>query len=185
MAGTLMAVLLLRVRNLQRYAFVLAPFAAVLAIASVNYASAANATTYANFETHNSPLAVADDTFAIGVQLIEFMKRSGLQESLPSFWYDQTAAVELVSLQSLYYYGFTFLNLKLPVLDAEFRNRMASLSPHHVILLCTEPTCRRGGQAMRRAGYGVRQVAATRLRSGSESVWVQAYALQSPAPAQR
>jgi hypothetical protein len=175
---------LLRLATVRQLSFVLAPLAAVLAVVSVGYASAANGTTYADFETRNSALAHADDTFALGAQLVAFMQGNELQDSLPAFWYDQSADVELMSLQSLYYYYFTFLNLKLPVVDEEFRVRVETRQPKHIVLLCTEPTCRHGGDAMRRAGYRVRQVAAARLHSGSESVWVQAYALKSATPPQ-
>lgn len=157
-------------------AFVALP-AAVLVIASVNYASAANVSTYRSFETQNSSLSEADETFAMGAQLITLMQRAGFQDSLPAFWYDAKADPALTGMQSLYYWGYTWLNLQMPIIDEGFRSRLHELHPEHLILLCTEPTCRGGPEVLRRAGYRIRLVAAQRLLSRSKSVWVQAYAL--------
>jgi hypothetical protein len=179
MGAALVAAIVLRFVSSRRISFVVAPLAAALAIASVNYGSAANATTYRNLETRNSALADADETFAIGQQLVQFMRRGGLQDSLPGFWYDASADPALTGLQSLYYWQYTYLNLQMPVIDESFRQRMEQLRPKHVILLCTEPTCRSGAAAMRRVGYRIRREAAARLHSGSKSVWVRAYALKS------
>ena len=88
----------------------------------------------------------------------------------------------MIGLQSLYYYAFTYLNLKMPTIDDTFRSRTKLIRPKHVILLCTEPTCRHGAESMRRAGYEIRREAAARLHSGSKSVWVEAYALESAMP---
>ncbi len=164
-----------------RFSLVIAPLVAALAVASVNYASDANATTYGDFETHNSSLADADDVFALGVQLMEFMRRRGLQDSLPGFWYDASEDTALTSLQSLYYWGFTWMGLRMPEIDKLFRSRMLHARPKHLILLCDDPTCRHAPEVLRRAGYRIRLEAARRLHSGARSVWVQAYAVRIPA----
>jgi hypothetical protein len=182
MGATLAAVLTVRFTDRPGLMFLVASVAATLAIAGVNYASAANATTHADFGTHNSSLADADEDFKIGMQLIAFMRRGGFQESLPAFWYDASANSALTGLQSLYYWGYTWLNLKMPVIDERFRLRTEQLSPKNIILLCTEPTCRHGPEAMRRAGYQIRRAAVQRLHSGSETVWVRAYALTGATP---
>jgi hypothetical protein len=182
MGAALAAILGVRFTTCRRLSYLGALLAAVLAIASVNYASDANATTHGDFATHDSPLADADETFAIGVQLMTFMRRGGFQDSLPAFWYDASADSALIGLQSLYYWGYTWLNLEMPVIDDTFRSRVEQMQPHNVILLCTEPTCRHGGEAMRRAGYRVHLEAAKWLHSGSKSVWVQGYSLKSATP---
>jgi hypothetical protein len=178
MGVTLAAVLSVRFMDRRGLMFLVASVASLLTITSVNYASAANATTHANFATHNSSLADADENFKVGMQLIAFMRRGDFQETLPGFWYDASADTALTGLQSLYYWGFTWLNLKMPVIDEQFRMRTEQIEPKDIILLCTEPTCRHAPEAMRRAGYRIRQAAAERLHSGSESVWVRAYALE-------
>jgi hypothetical protein len=165
----------------RRAASVVASAVAVCAIASVNYASAANATTHLDFETHNSPLSHADETFSLGAQLIAFKRREHLQESRPMFWYDQAADPALTGLQSLYFYGYTYLNLKMPDIDDEFRLRMKLAEPKNIILLCTEPTCRHAPKAMRRAGYRIHEESSRRLHSGSDSLWVRAYTQTSSA----
>jgi len=182
MGLALVVVIAFRFMPRRRLSFLIAPLAAALLITSFNHASAASYTTYGTFETHNSILADADETFAIGAQLISFMQRGGFQDSLPAFWYDAASDPALIGLQSLYFWGYTYLNLKMPVIDAGFRLRMRQIDPHHVILLCTEPTCGHASEAMRRAGYQIRREASRRLHSGSKSVWVRAYALKSAIP---
>ena len=177
LVGVLLVAAALRFTSMSRLAVVVAPFAAVLVVAGVNYASAASSTTHGKFESRGS-LAEADDVFSIGVQLMDFMRRNGLQESLPAFWYDASAEPALTGLQSLYYYGFSYLNTRMPVIDDAFRWLMSSREPTHVVLLCTEPTCANGANAIRRAGYRLTPVAATKLSSGSKSIWVQSYAFR-------
>jgi hypothetical protein len=168
----------LRLARTRQRAVALAPFAAALLVAGVNYASAASTTTHVQFETSGSSLAEADDVFAIGVQLMDFMQRNGLEGSQPpAFWFDGSADPALTGLQSLYYYGYTFLNLQMPHIDSGFRTLMESRGPRQIVLLCTEPTCSGGGRAMRRAGYRIESLAATKLSSGAKSIWVRAYAI--------
>ena len=185
MALTLLSAVLLRVVRQQR-AVEFAPLVAALAILSVNYASAANATTYGSFETHiarapayggfpthHAGLADADDLFAVGVQLMSFLQRSGTQEALPAFWYDVSASPALTSLQSLYFYAYTYLGLEMPTIDEAFRERIRQLRPQRVVFLCMEPTCRNAAAAMWSAGYHVSPTAQTRLHAGSTSVWAR------------
>jgi len=169
-------------RSRRRVSLVAALLVAALAMASVNYGSAASTSTHLDFETHNSPLANADETFSIGVQLMTFMKRNGFQASLPAFWYDASADTALTSLQSLYFWGFTWVGLDMPVIDKGVRARMSGMEGRNLILLCTESTCRHAPAALHRAGYQIRREAAERLHSGAKSVWVQAYLVKS-APA--
>jgi hypothetical protein len=179
MGATLVGAVALRLAPRLRLSVVFAPLVAALALASVNYASDANATTHEDFETHNSSLADADEVFAVGVQLIDFMRRDGLQDSLPGFWYDASADTALTGIQSLYFWGFTWMGLKMPIIDKAFRSQMMHSRPKHLILLCTEPTCRHAPEAVQRAGYRVRRGAARRLHSGAKSIWVRAYVVSA------
>jgi hypothetical protein len=168
----------LRVARTRQRALALAPFAAALLVVGVNFASAASTTTHGQFETSGSSLADADDVFAMGVQLMDFMQRSGLEGSPPpAFWFDESADPALTGLQSLYYYSYTFLSREMPEIDDGFRTLVESRGPRQIVLLCTEPTCGGGARAMRRAGYRIEPLAATKLSSGSKSIWVRAYAL--------
>ena len=113
------------------------------------------------------------------------MHANDLEETLPAFWFDESADPSQTGLASLYYYGFSYLSREMPKIDDGFRNIIESREPRHVVFLCIEPTCRDGAKAMRRAGYRIRKVAATKLSSGSKVLWVEAYALPdagSPGP---
>jgi hypothetical protein len=168
----------LRLSRTRHFAVAVAPFAAALIVVGVNFASAASATTHVKFETHHSSLADARDVFSIGMQFEEFMHAKGLEESLPAFWYDESADPALTGIQSLYYYAYTFLSREMPKIDEAFRTFMESREPEHVVLLCVEPTCSDGANVMRRAGYHPHEVASAKLSSGSKSIWVQAYAMR-------
>jgi hypothetical protein len=147
----------------------------------VNFASAASTMTRNGFETAPGSIAPAGDTFRVGMKLVGFMKQHGLEQTLPTFWYDDSGHPELDSIQSLYFFEYTALNRRMPVIDDEFRSQVKKRTPNHVVLLCTEPTCDHASTAMRQAGFHPREVASTHFASGAISVWVDAYAV-SPDP---
>ena len=66
----------------------------------------------------------------------------------------------------------------MPEIDDGFRTLMESRGPRQIVFLCMQPTCSGAARAMRRAGYQIEPVAATKLSSGSKSIWVQAYAIR-------
>jgi hypothetical protein len=179
MGATLVLTCVLRLGLAPRRTSAIALLAVVLAIGSVSYASAANRTTQS--KTANPELlADADEVFAIGIQLIDFMQRNGLeQDDLPAFWYDASRDASLISLQSLYFYGFTLVSTEMPIPDSVLRMRLEALRAKHIALLCAEPTCGGASAALRHAGYDAVPVAAQRLGAGSKSVWVEAYQLRS------
>ena len=177
MAATLLLAVVLRLGLALGRTAAVALVAAALAIGSVGYASAANATTYLKMTNAGLP-EDAGDVFSIGVQLMDFMERNGLQEgALPDFWYNQKRDPSLISLQSLYYYGFTLVSGEMPIPDAELRTRLDALGAKLVVLLCSDSACGGGGAALSRAGYDPVLAAAGRLHAGSKSVWVEAYRL--------
>ena len=178
LTGALAPAVALRFSRTRRLAVAVTPFAAAVLVVSVNYASAASTTTHLQFETDHSSLADAPDVFSIGMQLQDFMHANGLEGSLPAFWYDQSADPALTGIQSLYYYLYTSLGLEMPKIDEAFATLMESREPEHVVLLCVEPTCSDGAEAMLQAGYHPREVASAKLSSRSKSVWVQAYAMR-------
>ena len=91
LVGPLTAAAGLRFAKTRQLAVAVAPFAAVLVVMGVNYASAASATTHLQFETNDSILAEADDVFSMGVDLVRFMHANDLEETLPAFWFDESA----------------------------------------------------------------------------------------------
>lgn len=177
LVGGLAAVALQRFSTTRRFAVAFAPLAVALVVTGVNYASAASATTHGTFETHGSALENADDVFSIGAKLIDFMHANGLEDSVPGFWFDESTDPAMTGLQSLYFYAFTYLNTQMPNIDSYFRSAMESREPRNVVLLCIEPTCEGGPNAMRRAGYEFHPVAESKLSSRSKSIWVKAYAM--------
>jgi hypothetical protein len=177
MAATLLVALVLRLGLARGRTPAAALLAGTLAIGSVCYASAANVTTV-RYMANQAVLAEAPDVFSLGVQLMDFMGRNGLEEgALPAFWYDQSQDPALMSMQSLYYYGYTLVSPKMPIPDSELRTRLDALGAKLVVLLCADPTCGGGGAALRRAGYDPALAAAGRVHAGSKSVWVEAYRL--------
>jgi hypothetical protein len=181
LGGALVAALVVRLRPRRRIAATAAPLGAALALVGVNYASAASAMTHDAFETEGSAVASADETFRVGMKLVGFMKANDLEKTLPAFWYDASQHPELAGIQSLYFYAYSYLNRRMPMIDEEFRSQVERLEPTHVVLLCSEPTCHDGPAAMDDAGYHPREIASTRLTSGAISVWVEAYAV-GPSP---
>ena len=163
LTGALAAAAALRFSRTRHLAVALTPFAAAVLIVGVNYASAASATTHLQFETDHSSLADATDVFSMGMQLEDFMHENGLEDALPAFWFDESADPALTGIQSLYYYLYTLLGREMPKIDDAFRSSMESREPEHVVLLCVEPTCGEGANAMRRAGYHPHEVASTKL----------------------
>jgi hypothetical protein len=177
MAATLLLALVLRLGLARGLTPAVALVAGALAIGSVGYASAANVTTHLQM-ANQGQLAEAGDVFSIGVQLMDFMERNGLQEgALPAFWYDYSRDPSLTALSSLYFYGFTLVSREMPIPDSELRSRLDALAANHVVLLCADPACGGGGAGLRHAGYDSVLVATRRLDAGSKSVWVQAYRL--------
>ncbi len=181
LSGALVAVVVARLARGGRLTVGAASLGAALALLGVNFASAASAMTHDGFQTDGSIVASAEDTFRVGMELVDFLDRNGLEESLPAFWYDDAQHPELAGIQSLYFFEYSYLNRRMPRIDDEFRSHMEQRQPNHVVLLCSEPTCHHGWTAMREAGYHPRVVASTHLTSGATSVWVEAYAV-NPEP---
>jgi hypothetical protein len=177
MAATLLLALVLRLGLARGRTSAVALVAGALAIGSVGYASAANVSTR-GYMANQGLMAEADEVFSIGVQLIDFMERNGLQEgALPAFWFDYSQEPSLISYSSLYFYGYTLVSDKMPIPDRELRARLEALGATLVVLLCADPTCGGGGAALRHAGYDSALVAAQRLDAGAKSVWIEAYRL--------
>jgi hypothetical protein len=182
MAATLLLALVLRLRLARGLTSTVALVAGALAIGSVGYASAASLTTHGSMANHNNLLAEAGDVFSVGVELMDFMERNGLQDregALPAFWYDLSTDPTFISLNSLYYYGYSLVSDKMSMPDPELRARLDALQAKVVVFLCADPGCGEDGARLRHAGYDPVLAAAGRLHSGSKSVWVEAYRLDA------
>jgi hypothetical protein len=166
----------LRARGVIRHLLALAAVAA-FAFAP-NYAADADLAVYGNSSRHPYEY----DVFRIGMDLISYLRSSGLQAAgrKPWFWYDARSAPYLVGIQSLYFYGYTFIGTKLPTIDSDFRFRMSVRRPTQLVLLCGEPDCEHAAKALVTHGIGARSHSLRLLRSGSLRIWVRVYDLLLP-----
>jgi hypothetical protein len=120
--------------------------------------------------------------YDVGQKLIRHLRSNGYDETLPRFWYDGTdVASGIGSIQSLYYYAFTFLDYGMPSVNETFRFRMAAWQPSEIVLLCLNPDCRGAGTALGRAGYNPWLRSHTLLKSDGVHVWVMIYKV-TPTP---
>src|SRR5205823_3673559 len=121
--------------------------------------------------------------YDVGQQLISFLHAHGYEKKLPYFWYDaKDDGGELGSLQSLYYYSYTYLGIAMPTLDKTFRSRFELFHrPSQLVLLCATPSCDAAAGALRRAGYRPRLRADDFLKSHMVRVWVRIYDIHAAA----
>jgi hypothetical protein len=115
----------------------------------------------------------AGPEYRLGAQLIRYLHDAGYKSDLPYFWYNVTERNwEYRGLQSLYYFGYTYIAGDMPVINKTFRLRMKTLDPKKLVLLCSEPSCAGAGAKLARAGYHSKELVRRRLASGGEHVWV-------------
>jgi hypothetical protein len=136
----------------------------------------------ASFETlaYGSSDARTGSLYDIGQKLISVMRTNGYERELPYFWYDvEDEGGALASVQSLYYYSWTQIGLKMPRIDDAFRSRFAAVQPRQIVLLCSDESCKGGAAALSRAGYAPRLRVRRLLRSGRVKVWVRIYDVRS------
>jgi hypothetical protein len=124
--------------------------------------------------------------YDVGQKLVGYLRANGYEARMPRFWYDdkeQNGA--FLSLQSLYYYAYTFVGIAMPTIDAQFRERFTSMQTGELVLLCGEPTCKGAAEALERGGYQPRLRRATVLQSDDFRAWVRIYGVTDPAPSSR
>lgn len=111
--------------------------------------------------------------YDVGQKTIRYLNTHGFSDQLPTFWYDVKYENSLYgSLQSLYYYGYTYVANELPKIDETFRSRMRLFRPAKLVLLCAEPSCAGASAALDRAGYRSAEIRRRRLESRGVHVWV-------------
>ena len=124
---------------------------------------------------------VADDLYTLGQDLIGHLREAGFADSLPYFWYDQQAASGVhQSVQSLYYYSYSYVGVEMPTVDSDFTARMELFQPRRLVLLCESVGCRGGARALERAGYEPRLDSRVRLGEGAVATWVAIYRVAVP-----
>lgn len=121
--------------------------------------------------------------YDIGSKMTNYLQKNGFEDDMPFFWYDSSYDGGLyASLQSLYYFGYTYVGIKLPKVDEEFRTRMSLYQPKKMILLCSEPRCSNAPSALTRAGYPTTLVGRHLFNEDPVHVWVEIRRLKA-APA--
>jgi hypothetical protein len=143
---------------------------------TVNYAAAAGGGTSDVFGSRGT-YAQRRAVLSVALQLVDFMRSNGLQRGAPAFWYDPSRDPNLNGIQSTYLWGDTWVGLNMPTIDRPMRALLEARRPHFIVLLCQTRSCRAGPAALRRAGYAPRPVAERLLSSGTERVWVRAFAI--------
>ncbi|HZS25152.1 MAG TPA: hypothetical protein VFA30_09225 [Gaiellaceae bacterium] len=153
--------------------------AAAVSLFSVTYALDASFGTWVEGQSDPTTGSLYD----VGMQEVAYLRSAGFDKptGLPRFWYNAGDGLPgaLQSLQSLYYYSYTYVGVSMPKIDDDFRNRMKIFGyPSTLVLLCAAPTCEGGPAALRRAGYRTRLADAKFLQSGALRVWIRVYDLQ-------
>jgi hypothetical protein len=114
--------------------------------------------------------------YDVGQKLVRHLRQNGYEKTLPRIWYDASdVASGIGSIQSLYYYAFTYLDTAMPALNQTFRWRMDAWRPERIVLLCTDPGCEGAATGLGRAGYKPRLQSLRRLESDGVRVWVMIY----------
>ena len=102
---------------------------------------------------------------------VDFVNRStGERASSPAFWYS-AAKPDLVAVQSMYYYSYTALDLELPRVTKELRERLSLWKPDTIMMLCESRDCGGGAAKIRRAGYPYAEARAQRIARGQTRFW--------------
>ena len=117
--------------------------------------------------------------YDIGWKMMDYLRHNGFEDEMPFFWYDSSYdGGTYASLQSLYYFGYTYVGINLPKLDQEFRSRMSLYRPTKLVLLCSHVRCSGAPSTLARAGYPATLLRRRLLREGPVHVWVEIYGLR-------
>jgi hypothetical protein len=112
------------------------------------------------------------DLYHAALDHVAFVKRSTAEgDPLPVFWYSPAKHPEFASIQSMYYFGYTYLDLELPKVTAGMRQRLDLSQPQTIVMLCETRDCAGGPAALRRAGYSYEQDSARLISRGQIRLW--------------
>jgi hypothetical protein len=112
------------------------------------------------------------DLYHAALDQVAFVKRStSRDDSLPSFWYAAAKHPDFASIQSMYYFGYTYLDLELPKVTMAMRQRLDLSQPQTIVMLCETRSCSGALTALRRAGYPYAQGSARLISRGHVRLW--------------
>ena len=177
-AGTKISLALIGVAVIVLVAFFVArrtevgPAAAAASIGAIVLAShfAINSSNGTFIFSHSAPNNRS--LYHAAIDQVDFVKRSTVRdESLPVFWYAVEGNPDLIAIQSMYYWGFTQLDLALPKVTAAVRQRLDLWKPPMIVMLCQTRDCDGGGANLRRAGYPYVEDRAQFISRGPVRLW--------------
>jgi hypothetical protein len=156
------------------------PWSGIAAVALVLFASTYGVN--ASLGTYNVSASdsATGSLYALGQDLIAHLRAAGFAVDLPRFWYDGGNGVH-GAVQSLYYYGYSYLGTEMPTIDADFRARMEQFKPQRIVLLCESAACNGASRALAHSGYEPRLQSRVRLTERSLAMWVEIYGVTTPA----
>jgi hypothetical protein len=150
-------------------------------IGTVAAAAAAGAVAATCHFAINSSSAIYSSSFSApdnrslyhaAIDQVAFVKRSSRpSDSLPAFWLPAAKRPDLISVQAMYYYGWTGIAAELPKVTKEMRERLALWNPQTMVMLCETRNCGGGEAALRRAGFPYAEESATRISRGRIRFW--------------
>jgi hypothetical protein len=138
-----------------------------IAVASHFAINSSTGTFYSSFTAPNNR-----DLYHAALDQVAFVRRSTTQDnSLPVFWYPAAKHPEFASIQSMYYFGYTYLDLELPKVTPGMRQRLDQSKPQTIVMLCETRDCAGGEAALRRAGYPYEEDRAGLISRGQIRLW--------------
>jgi hypothetical protein len=146
--------------------------AAVAAVGAIAFAShfAINSSTGTFISSFTAPSN--RDLYHAALDQVAFVRRSTAQDnSLPVFWYPAAKHPEFASIQSMYYFGYTYLDLELPKVTSVMRQRLDLGKPQTIVMMCETRDCAGGQAALRRAGYLYEEDRARHISRGQIRLW--------------
>ena len=146
--------------------------AAVAAVGAIAVAShfAINSSTGTFISSFTAPNN--RDLYHAALDQVAFVRRSTTQDTgLPVFWYSAAKRPDLASIQSMYYFGYTYLDLELPKVTSGMRQRLDQSKPQTIVMLCETRDCAGGQEALRRAGHSYVEDGAERISRGQIRLW--------------
>jgi len=145
--------------------------AAAVAIAAVAFASHFAIDSSTGTFTSSGSAPDNGSLYHAAVDQVAFVKRSSKPgDSLPGFWYSGVRP-DLISVQSMYYFGYTAIATELPKVTKAMRERLAVWKPQTMVMLCDTRDCGGGAAALRRAGFPYVEENAARISRGRIRFW--------------
>jgi hypothetical protein len=149
-----------------------APFAAVAAIGLVAFASHFAIDSSTGTFNMGATAPVNHGLYHAALDQVSFVNRSRKRgDPPPAFWYRSAGRPELISIQSMYYYGYTAIAEELPSVTKAMRERLPFWNPQTMVMFCDTRDCGGAQAALRRAGFPYSEENAARISRGPIRFW--------------